>query len=226
MNRVCLVGLLGIVAGGMAQGALAPAAGAQAKAPAKKAAQKPAKKKLTPAQIKEAKVDALWRRSDVAFHDGDYKRAIALHKQIVTLDPTDVESYGVAAWLMWSLSQNGGADAHLKGEAVAHLQRGIKANPKNWEMWNELAQHYDLQRSSGLALAAYQRALGLVPGNINSMMLRRRLAHAAQKAGDLQTSLATWRGLVRDFPNDPINKNNLARVLRLMNGGDSDPVAA
>jgi len=213
MNRVFLsAALMGVATGGVAL--VNQAAPAKASATQKKPA-----KKMTPAQIKEAKLDALWKQSDKFFHDGDYKRAIVLHKQIVALDPTDVESYGVAAWLMWSLSQNGGADARLKGEAVAHLQRGIKANPKNWEMWNELAQHYDLQKSPALALPAYQQALRLIPKGANSMMLRRRLAHTAQRAGNLQISLDTWRGLVRDFPGDPVNKNNLGRVQRLMSGG-------
>jgi hypothetical protein len=50
------------------------------------------------------------------------------------------------------------------------------------------------------------------PPGENTNMLRRRLAHAAEKAGDMTLSLETWRGLARDFPNDPVIKNNLARV--------------
>ncbi len=43
-------------------------------------------------------------------------------------------------------------------------------------------------------------------------MLRRRLAHAAERSGDLETSVRTWRDLVKDYPNEPVNQNNLARV--------------
>ncbi len=50
-------------------------------------------------------------------------------------------------------------------------------------------------------------------------MLRRRLAHAAERVGDLTLSVQTWRDLVRDFPNDVVNKNNLARVEGLQKAG-------
>ena len=49
----------------------------------------------------------------------------------------------------------------------------------------------------------------------DAQMLRRRLAHAAEKAGNLPLSIFTWRKLVADFPEDAVNKNNLARVENL-----------
>jgi tetratricopeptide (TPR) repeat protein len=158
----------------------------------------------------ETTVDYLWRKSDIAFHDGDYPRAIACHKAIVVLAPDDVESYSVAAWLMWSL---GNGD-----EALAHIQRGLNANPNSWEMWEAAGNQYDLQKQHNEAKAAYQRAVALIPKEENSLMLRRRLAHAAERAGDIDLSVQTWRGLVRDFPNDVVNKNNLARVEKALNG--------
>ncbi|HEX8833811.1 MAG TPA: tetratricopeptide repeat protein, partial [Abditibacteriaceae bacterium] len=74
-----------------------------------------------PSGRNETNTSYFWRKSDEAFHAGDYPRAIGLHKAIVALDPADVESYGVAAWLMWSM---GSGD-----EAVAHIKRGLAANP-------------------------------------------------------------------------------------------------
>jgi tetratricopeptide (TPR) repeat protein len=156
--------------------------------------------------------DYFWRKSDEAFHAGDYPRAIELHRAIVAYDPGDVESYSVAAWLMWSLGQ--------KEEALVHIQRGLRANPYNWLMWDAAGQHYDLQKREMPELAsgakeAYARAVQLLPRSADqndAQMLRRRLAHAAEKANDLNLSLSTWRDLVRDFPDDAVNKNNLARV--------------
>lgn len=166
----------------------------------------------------ETTLDYFWRKSDEAFHAGDYSRAIGLHRAIVALDPHDVESYSVAAWLLWSMGE---------GEAaLSHIEHGLSANPKNWEMWDAAGQHYDLQKRATPILAsrakeAYARAVELLPEDVDGneeKMLRRRLAHAAEKADDLPLSIATWRGLVRDFPDDAVHQNNLKRVEQLSDG--------
>ena len=144
------------------------------------------------------------RKSDEAFHEGDYPRAIACHRAIIALEPDSVDSYGVAAWLLWS-SEKG-------DEAIALIERGIAANPTNWEMMDEAAQHFDLRKMNGRSAALYKRALELLPKDEPSQMLRRRYAHAAEKSGDLQTSVAVWRALASEFPDEGVNKNNLTRV--------------
>lgn len=152
----------------------------------------------------ESMVDYFWRKSDDAFHAGDYERAIGLHKAIVVLAPDDTESYGVGAWLMWSVGRG--------DDALAFLQTGLKENPENSEMWDVAAQQYDLQKKFADSKNAYANAVKFAPPGENSMMLRRRYAHALEHAGDLKGSLEIWRGLVKDFPADVVNKNNLARV--------------
>ena len=151
----------------------------------------------------ESSVDYFWRKSDEAFHAGDYPRAIGCHKAIMALDPTLVESYSLAAWLSWSLDK--------PAEAVAFIERGLKANPQSVEMWDAAGQHFDLQKRFVDAQKSYGKAVELAGAN-SDQMLRRRLAHAHEHAGDLGSSAATWRGLVADFPADVVTKNNLARV--------------
>jgi tetratricopeptide (TPR) repeat protein len=156
---------------------------------------------------KETNVDYFWRKSDEAFHAGDYERAVSMHRAIVALAPGDVQSYGVASWLLWSLGKG--------EEARAFIARGLKANPQNWDMWHEAGQHYELQKLSSEALEAYKKALALMPQDTpatDAQMARRRLAHSAERGGDLPLSVQTWRDLVRDFPQEVVNKNNLARV--------------
>jgi tetratricopeptide (TPR) repeat protein len=164
-----------------------------------------------------ANLDYLWNRSDKAFHEGDYARAITLHRAIVALDPTDSQSYGVAAWLMWSL---GNGD-----EAVAHIRRGIAANPESADMWREAGEQYDLQKMHADAHDAYANAVKYSPKDKNTNILRRLLAHAAEKSGDLALSLKTWRGLARDFPDDAVVRNNLARVEKTIAGENPAVVA-
>ncbi|HEX8234691.1 MAG TPA: tetratricopeptide repeat protein [Abditibacteriaceae bacterium] len=184
-------------------------------APGKSGASKSGKaapKKKTPAQLREEKLDSLWKQSDKAFHDGNYPLAVSFHRKIVAIDPTDTEAYSNGAWLLWSMGKG--------NDALAFLQRGIKANPKNADMWEAVGNHYGtfLKRHRD-AQVAYARAIQYSPRGANTQMLRRRLAHAAEGAGDLQTSLATWRALVRDYPNISVNRNNLARVEKLMKRG-------
>jgi tetratricopeptide (TPR) repeat protein len=158
----------------------------------------------------ETAVDYMWRKSDEAFHDGDYERAIALHKGIIAIAPDEVESYGNAAWLLWSLGRG--------KEAIALIERGLKANPNDWEMWQEAAQHYSLQKLADRERDAYQRAIELAPAGTDTQMMRRALAHAAERSGELALAVATWRQLVKEFPNEAVNRNNLARAEKLLNG--------
>jgi len=159
-----------------------------------------------------------WERSDMAFHEGDYPRAINLHKAIVALDPHDVESYSVAAWLMWSL---GNGD-----QAQQHMERGLKANPDNWEMWDAAGQQDDLQKYFSKAQDAYTHAVQLIPAKEDSQMLRRRLAHAAEHAGDLQTAFTTWKMLVKDYPHEAVNTHNLTRVQQKLHPSRTSSLSA
>lgn len=148
--------------------------------------------------------DYFMRLSDEAFHEGDYARAITLHRARLAIDPGAIDSYGVAAWLLWS-SEKG-------DEATELMERGVKTNPDDPEMWDEAAQHFDLRKMPQKAAPYFKRALELWPEGEPSQMLRRRYAHAAEKSGDIATSLQVWRGLVKDYPDQTVNKNNLARV--------------
>lgn len=164
--------------------------------------------------------DYLWRRSDVAFHAGDYPRAIELHRAIVAVDPTDTESYSVGAWLLWSSDKRADADAFIA--------EGLKNNSDNWEMWEVAAKQYGLEKDYSKERDAYAKAVELA-GEGAGQMLRRSYAHASEKAGDLGASARVWRGLVADFPNEAVNKNNLERVeaeLAGKNKGDAKTMGA
>ena len=154
---------------------------------------------------RQTDIDLFWECSDKAFHDGNYPLAISYHKAIVALDPHDVESYSNAAWLMWSLG-NG-------NEAQQHINRGLEANPESWEMWDAAGQQDDLQKYFSKAQFAYSQAVKFIPKKEDSQMLRRRWAHACENAGDKKSAIDIWQQLVKDFPNDPVNQNNLNRIL-------------
>ncbi|RYG65572.1 tetratricopeptide repeat protein, partial [bacterium] len=151
----------------------------------------------------ETLIEYFWRKSDDAFHDGDYPRAVGLHRSIVTLDPTEIESWSLGAWLLWSLGK--------PEEAVEFLAQGLKANPENADMWDAAGQHYDLQKRFADSEKAFAKAVDL-SGKDADMMLRRRYAHSAEHVGNWDKSAEIWQALVAQYPNDAVNKNNLARV--------------
>ena len=164
----------------------------------------PAKPKPAPTETAiEKRVDALWEKSDKAFHAGDYPLAVAFHRQIVKLAPNDTESYGDAAWLLWSMGQ--------KADARAFIAQGLRANPNNAEMWDTAGEHYTLEHSFADAKNAFLKAVQL-SGNKAPELLRHRLAHAAEDSGDLALATQTWTKLVRDYPGNVINQRNLDRV--------------
>jgi tetratricopeptide (TPR) repeat protein len=163
------------------------------------------------APVEESNVDYFWRKSDEAFHRGDYERAVGLHRAIVALAPDDTRSFGVGAWLLWSMGRG--------EEAMAFIARGLKANPQSAAMWIEAGEHYNLQKKVPEAFAAYRRAVELGPPGDEAQMTRRQLAHAAERAADLKFSAQTWRDLVRDFPAEVVNQNNLGRVEKLLAAG-------
>ncbi|WP_123580634.1 tetratricopeptide repeat protein [Abditibacterium utsteinense] len=170
---------------------------------------------------KESPADAFWRKSDDAFHAGNYPLAVGFHRKIVALDPHDIESYSVASWLLWSLGK--------PDDALQFIQQGIRANPKNPEMWDAAGQQFSLQKRALDAENAFGKAIQFsVKGRKGAdMMLRRRYGHAAQGAGHLAKSIGIWRALVADFPNDAVNRNNLKRVEKAAqpNGGNTQTAA-
>jgi len=161
----------------------------------------------------ESNVDYFWRKSDEAFHAGDYPRAVQLHRAIVALDPSDIDSYGVAAWLLWSMGKTQDADDFL---AV-----GLKANPKNSDMWDTAAQQYDLEKELSNAADGYAKAVAMADPKLcnDNDMLRRRYAHALEHNGHLPEAQGVWEGLVKDYPADGVVARNLDRVKREIAAG-------
>ena len=197
---------------------ISPAGSAPQKMKAPKAHSHAGEKPTGKTAKKETPVDAFWRKSDEAFHAGNYPLAVGFHRKIVALDPRDVESYSVASWLLWSMGQS--------DEALDFIQNGLKANPKNPEMWDAAGQHYNLQKLAQNAEDAFGKAVQLSGKGKVDMMLRRRYAHAAQDAGHLAKSIEIWRALVRDFPNDVVNRNNLRRVQKAAQPGGGNTQSA
>jgi len=148
----------------------------------------------------------LWALADKYFHDGKYAEAIRVQQRIYRLDPEDVESYAVAAWLLWSLGDEPGARRILTS--------GVAANPNAWDSHWELGYH-DLERNGDpeRALPSLEQAIaqdGWPPYAI------RTLAHAYLYAEQPSLAAEVWERIGENGSAPPgVVNNNLGRALEL-----------
>ena len=148
----------------------------------------------------------LWDLSDKYFHDGQYAEAVRLHQRICRLDPSDVESYGVAAWLLWSLGD--------EPAARRMLVAGVKANPDTWDSHWELGFH-DMERNGDIARAIPSLELAVAQEGWPPYAIR-TLAHAYEFAEQPTRAAAVWERIGNDGLAPPgIVNNNLGNDLEM-----------
>ena len=144
--------------------------------------------------------DALTAEADVWWHDGNLEQAARCLEADLFLDPQDVQTYGLAAWLEWSLGRD--------GQAINTLKRGIAAVPDSPEMCFELGFHYMNTKRYLLAREPLRKALDLGGDDL----MRRQYAHCLEKLGQYQASLDQWTILLKDSPDDQAIRTNYERV--------------
>jgi len=146
-------------------------------------------------------VEQLWAAADAAWHEGDYREAIAIERNIVALDPKDTEAWEVMSWLAWT--------EYGDERAVEILQEGLKAVPELPELWEALAiQHFRMKRYED-AVVMYQQAIQRgAPLNTWKM-----LAHVLEKSGKSTEAIPVRKEIVRRWPDDVPARNNYHRLL-------------
>ena len=149
--------------------------------------------------------DALTKEADEWWHDGNLEQAARCLETILFLDPEDVQSYGLAAWLQWSLGRD--------EQAINTLKRGIAIAPDDPEMHFELGFHYFNTKRYRLARGPLKKALDLGGDNL----IRRQYAHCLEKLGRCEECLSQWEKLLALFPDDQVVKMNYERVRGIVN---------
>lgn len=102
--------------------------------------------------------------------------------------------------------------------ATAFYEAVLKANPRDWETWNNLGNTRISAGDLAGGIAALRRAASLNP---RAALTRRNLALALRDAGDLAEAENELRLMADDFPNDPIPLSYLFGLLQLQ-GWDAD----
>ena len=151
-------------------------------------------------------VDILWEDTDIVWHEGRHDVCIRLHRLIVEMDPTLIESYDLAAWLLDSADQ--------EQEAIALYRKGIAANPDSYELYFDLGMLYRGKKDDRNAelnfIAATDRS---VPA-----FVWKTLAHSRERLGKLSEALAAWEKAKALDPSDRVIEPNMARVRAKMEG--------
>lgn len=156
-------------------------------------------------------VNQLWAISDAAWHEGDYREAIAIERNIVALDPKDTEAWEVMAWLSWT---EYGAD-----RAVKVLRDGLSKVPERQELWAALGMQYFRMKQYDDAIGMYQQAVQ----RDAPVTTWKMLAHMMEKAGKKQEALPVWAETVKRFPEDTPAQNNYKRLITELAQGAPSP---
>jgi len=124
-----------------------------------------------------------------AFRVGHFGRAFSLGNALLKKSPRDtalLELVGVSASKIGQL-----------GEAEKHLKRGIALAPDVATMHNALAETYHQQNRIDEALAEYDRAIELAPGNVYPIAGKAALL---ERRGDAEGAIELLRAAL---PHDP-----------------------
>jgi tetratricopeptide (TPR) repeat protein len=156
------------------------------------------------ARVRDTIVDALWLKTDEYWHGGDPAPAIDICRMVIELDPHFVEAYSVGAWLSLSLPK---ANEH---DALDFYQQGIARNPQSYELLHEFGfEYYVLRKHNPEAALPYlKRAAELSP----TAPIKHTYAHALAQAGKPREAAAEWLRILKQFPNDPIARKELAKL--------------
>lgn len=167
----------------------------------KKRAARPPKPTPQVEEILDDVVDRVWDRADWYWHEGRYEERVALDRLVIRMEPGFIEPYGTAGWLLESLGRD--------QEALAIYRQGVATVPERWETHQDLAMFYYQHKQYPEAAAQFRLAAEKpnAPGYVWKM-----LAHAYERAGDLERAVAAWEGAARVAPNDPAIGVNLRRV--------------
>ena len=139
-------------------------------------------------------------QSDYYFHRGQWTKAVAALDREIALNPTDLDPYSSAAWLLWS---NGQVE-----EAMHYYDRMIAANPDDPEGYFTVGTYYQFHNRYAEALPWFEQALA---HGLRSPE-RHMYGHTLEHLGRTADALAFWKKLAAEDPKDEVAKRQVARL--------------
>ena len=182
--------------------------------------------------FREVLASLMWIQADDYFHRGEYRPILKMIREIVMIDPHQLDVYATGAWHM----AYNFMDKRLIDDGIQFLQDGCRNNDSVYDLWFELGyMHYDKTKDYRKAVEAYRtsstkkRTTG---EEVAPSYVRHQLAHAIEKMGDIDAAIKQWEENYRigqeleqkegkDFspagPNTAASRHNLYMTKRRMN---------
>jgi tetratricopeptide (TPR) repeat protein len=179
--------------------AAAPPSAARAAAPSA------AQSRATVEGVLSMIIDHVWEHGDQYWHDGRYTDRIATDRLVIQMEPSFLEPYSTAGWLL----ENTGKD----DEALEIYRRATQVGPNEWKTWHELGTFHWQRKNYSEAIRVYERA---VTKRGAPIFVWKQLAHCYEKSGQLQKALGTWNKIKEIAPSEPATAGNMARIQRLL----------
>jgi len=133
----------------------------------------------------------MFAEGDDHFHCGEWNHTINMFKVVEQGDPHNVETFSLAAFLLWSSDRN--------DQAIEQLKLDIEFNPNSSYMYDELGAHYWFNlKDPTNAIPYYQKAIEYK----SSWPTYHSLAFCYQKLGEWEKAIAVWKEATK-FGDDP-----------------------
>lgn len=150
-------------------------------------------------------VEQISDQADTHFDRGEYNHSINLYRIVLQGNPRRVDTFGDAAYLLWSIGQ--------KDAAITLLKQGLAANPDGYYMYDELGAffYYHLKDYSN-AISYYEQAIKYP--DCQSFTWG-GLAHSYEKVNKWDKAVHAWEqatNFVTDRNNNDTMKRNLIRA--------------
>ena len=159
---------------------------------------------LTPEAARAAAADAVdfliqlnQEDADKYFHSGEWDKAVAALDRVIALQPTGLDAYANAAWLLWSTGHD--------DRAMDYYHRMVAANPTNPEGYFIVGEMFFGRRRYAEALPWLEKADALgVTAPHNHL-----LGHTLLKLGRRADALAFWQRLLAKDPKDEVVRRQI-----------------
>ena len=135
-------------------------------------------------------------------HDQNLDQLWPLLDIATTLDPNLLIAYRFGAMFLSDAPPRGAGEPD---HAVKLLQRGIKANPEQWRLYQDLGNVYYFDKRDYLKASQAFETGGKLPGALQFMMIM--AAKIAAEGESLETSFALWLDVYQTTKNADMRKN-------------------
>lgn len=133
---------------------------------------------------------------------GDFPALVEMMKEIVKLDPKDVDCWGNIWYLLWSMG--------FKDDALVELKKGLSFNKDTYYIYDELGQYYSVACKDFKSAAIwFEEAIKFKDCKQTTFD---SLGRCHEKIGNLDRAQRVWEAAVKRWPNDEYAKGKLRRL--------------